>query len=282
MERAQYRLREAPLSTHDPAWKGGLGSHEIDLSRRSVLQALMWAVVVIELEIVIQTSLEFPHRGILFQVEIFVLHTAPEALNEDVVEGPPVSVHADVDASGFQAAGEIRCRKLHALIRIEDRWRTPSQRLLQCLYTEGPVERVGELPSQHETTEPVKNRDQIHETVPHGYVGDVRRPDQIGSSDFQIAQQIGIDPVIPGGNRCLGPGVDRLQAHEPHQATDALAIDLIALALQMHRHADSVSVEAEQRYRCSLPTSQVARSKAIHAHQSLYHKLEHALDASQS
>src|SRR6202030_3804844 len=54
------------------------------------------------------------------QVDPFVLHGPPQALDEDVVVAAPAPVHTDVDPVIPQHIGELVAGELRALIGIED------------------------------------------------------------------------------------------------------------------------------------------------------------------
>src|ERR1700729_663773 len=56
------------------------------------------------------------------QIDLLILHGAPEAFNEDVVPPGAPAVHADGDGILAQHAGEIGAGELTALIEIEDLW----------------------------------------------------------------------------------------------------------------------------------------------------------------
>jgi hypothetical protein len=67
-----------------------------------------------------------------------VLHSPPQALDEDVVMAAPASVHADRDPMIRQHLGELIAGELRALISIEDAGLAePGESLAQCL--ERPV-----------------------------------------------------------------------------------------------------------------------------------------------
>ena len=71
---------------------------EIEVSRYEVVQSLVRAVVVVEVEVVSQPLNQERDGLIEVEVEVFVFDGAPEAFDEDVVEGSAATVHADADA----------------------------------------------------------------------------------------------------------------------------------------------------------------------------------------
>src|SRR5438270_7113117 len=67
-----------------------------------------------------QASLQLWHRRIVLQIDILVLDTPPQPFDEDVVQCPPTTVHADAHTRLFQTGCEVDRRELHPLIRVED------------------------------------------------------------------------------------------------------------------------------------------------------------------
>src|SRR5689334_23724783 len=77
------------------------------------------------------------------QVDPFVLHGPPQALDEDVVIAAPASVHADLDPVIPQHLGKLVAGELRALISIEDAGLAePGKGLAQRLDAEPRRERV--------------------------------------------------------------------------------------------------------------------------------------------
>src|SRR5271154_527973 len=67
-----------------------------------------------------KAALLFDAVGRWAQVDPFVLHGPPQALDEDVVVAAPASIHADLDPVIPQHLGERVAGELRALIGIED------------------------------------------------------------------------------------------------------------------------------------------------------------------
>jgi len=77
------------------------------------------------------------------QVDPFVLHGPPQALDEDVVVAAPASVHADRDPVIPQHLGKLVAGELRTLIGIEDAGLAePGEGLAQRLDTEPRRQRV--------------------------------------------------------------------------------------------------------------------------------------------
>jgi site-specific DNA recombinase len=56
-----------------------------------------------------------------------------------------------------------------------------------------------------------------------------RTPNLVGPLDAHVPQQIRVNPMPPARRTQLRPGVDGLQAHEPHQPLHPLAVDRLPL-----------------------------------------------------
>src|ERR1700749_4922876 len=77
------------------------------------------------------------------QIDPFVLHGPPQALDKDIVVAAPASVHADLDPVIPQHLGKLVAGELRPLIGIEDAGLAePSEGLAQRLDTEPHRQRV--------------------------------------------------------------------------------------------------------------------------------------------
>ena len=80
----------------------------------------MKACLVVEIEVGVDSFLQFLHCFIAFKVDVLVLETSPKTLNSDVIQSPLFSVHADLDVvidKNFYK--NIRC-KLASLVCVKD------------------------------------------------------------------------------------------------------------------------------------------------------------------
>src|SRR6478735_1181569 len=93
---------------------------EVRLVRCSPADRLMRTSQIIPVEELAKAALLFDAVGCWAQVDPFVLHGPPQALDEDVVMAAPASVHADRDPVIPQYLGELLAGELRALIGIED------------------------------------------------------------------------------------------------------------------------------------------------------------------
>src|SRR5256885_7852253 len=93
---------------------------EVSLVRCSPAERLMRAPQIIPVEELGKTALLFDAVGRWAQVDPFVLHGPPQALDKDVVVAAPASIHADLDPVISQHRGERVAGEMRALIDIED------------------------------------------------------------------------------------------------------------------------------------------------------------------
>ena len=100
-------------------------------------------MIIIEEEVFLQPSLESGYRFIVLDVEVFIFDTAPEALDEDIVEDSALSIHTDTDVSVFQGRGEGQGGELSALIGVEDLRGSLPEGHLESLKAEVSLQRVG-------------------------------------------------------------------------------------------------------------------------------------------
>src|SRR5271155_5357206 len=90
-----------------------------------------------------KAALLFDAVGRWAQVDPFVLHGPPQALDEDVVVAAPASIHSDLDPVIPQHLGKIIAGELPTLIGIEDAgFAEPSEALAQRPDTEPRRQRV--------------------------------------------------------------------------------------------------------------------------------------------
>jgi len=116
---------------------------------------------IVEAKVSVEPSLGLPSVRVGPQVELFVLHRAPEPLHPDCigVSVPPFSAHAegpvfigaDSDSVPLQEPGEGLSGELaapsagsgQAMVGVEDVWLVLAQRLFQGLDTKVSIQGVG-------------------------------------------------------------------------------------------------------------------------------------------
>jgi len=80
----------------------------------------MWPFVVVEPEIAVEAVRGVSDRLVVVQLHLLPVDRAPQALENDGVEGPPTPLPTALDARLFQPPGSGGARELNALISIED------------------------------------------------------------------------------------------------------------------------------------------------------------------
>src|ERR1700726_4150638 len=107
---------------------------EVSLVRCSPAERLMRTSQIIPVKELAKAALLFDSIGRWALVDPFVLHSPPQALDEDVVMAAPASVHADRDPMIRQHLGELIAAELRSLISIKDPgFAEPGESLAQCL-----------------------------------------------------------------------------------------------------------------------------------------------------
>src|SRR5436305_15092100 len=85
-----------------------------------IVQGLMQALLVVKHKVLLEATDGFWHTLIIFDVHLFIFHTAPQAFHKNVVQGTPTPIPTDVNACAVQATRKLCTRELHPLIAIED------------------------------------------------------------------------------------------------------------------------------------------------------------------
>src|SRR5207248_3236510 len=166
------------------------------------------------------------------QVDPFVLHGPPQALNKDVVVAAPASIHADLDPVIAQHRGERVAGELRALIGIEHAGLAePGERLT----TQNLA--VSVFDSRQDGTRPgcpVDDRDQVQKPLLHRYVRYVSCPYLVRLVDRLAAQKIWIDLVLRVPLAGVPYRPDRPQPELLHQPPDPPAANRNPLTQQRH------------------------------------------------
>src|ERR1700744_141543 len=93
-------------------------SHE-HIARRAIVQRLVRTLVVVERKPRTNAATRLSDRTIRFDEHLLVFQAAPQPFDEDVVQEPPLAVHADPYPARFQLTQKSRAGELHALIGVE-------------------------------------------------------------------------------------------------------------------------------------------------------------------
>lgn len=150
-----------------------------------------------------------------------MLDAAPEAFDEDVVEGSPPSIHADDYAFSFEHIGERHAGELRALVAVEDFGRAVvAQDVLQTVDAEHGFHAVADSPIEYSARVPVDDRHQVGEATRQSDVRDVGAPNLVWPDHGNAAQQVGIDSAALWRNplfRYAPPGIPPQQRPEQKQ-----------------------------------------------------------------
>ena len=138
-----------------------VGSAEVHCGRRLVIERLVRALVVVELEVAPQVVSGLAGRSVFGEVDLLVLDRAPQALGEDVVARATAAIHADLYAGREQQVEVLRTGEVAALVAVPDLGRGLRQGPLGTREHKGQCERVGQLPGDHVATVPVQHGHQI-------------------------------------------------------------------------------------------------------------------------
>lgn len=95
---------------------------------------------VVEQKIFPQAQNRFWNRRVIVQINVLILHAAPEPLDKNIVQRPASAVHADLDALRLQTIREVDTRELTSLVRIENlRSAREPNCLIQGFQAEGAI-----------------------------------------------------------------------------------------------------------------------------------------------
>ena len=92
----------------------------VERPRTFVVQSLVDAFVVVVLHPAAYALLEFRHGAVVLQVDVLAFQTAPESLDEDVVNPTPPAIHADFRSHRFDRFDPCLARELASLIGVEN------------------------------------------------------------------------------------------------------------------------------------------------------------------
>jgi hypothetical protein len=86
----------------------------VNLPRRAIAEALVLALLIVEIEPGTNTGFGLGHTRIDIEVDLLVFEASPQPLDKDVVHAPAITVHAYGDPGILQRAGEIVAGELTA------------------------------------------------------------------------------------------------------------------------------------------------------------------------
>lgn len=80
----------------------------------------MATLSVVVANVAVQSSSGFSEIAVGIEVDLLIFETAPESFDEDVVNPPTLTIHADLDTVALEHAGERLGSELGPLVGIED------------------------------------------------------------------------------------------------------------------------------------------------------------------
>lgn len=86
---------------------------------------------VVKLNVTLQAVHRFRHAAVILELDLRILHTAPQPFHKNVIANAATSIHADEHPTGSQRFGQGETRQLGSLIGIEDFRLRPDQRALK-------------------------------------------------------------------------------------------------------------------------------------------------------
>ena len=92
--------------------------------RRPFIERPMKPLLIIKLEIVVQTTPSRVNRVIRMKIDMFIFHCPPETFNENVIKHSACSSPTDTNVSRFKPSGKGIRRELGTLIAIHSLDRT--------------------------------------------------------------------------------------------------------------------------------------------------------------
>ena len=192
-----------------------------DLPRSLVTQGLMRSLPVVKGKPVPDSFPGFPGRVILMEVDLFVLEASPEALRENVVEGPAFSIHADLNIPALETLQVAGACEVAALVTVPDRRGRDIESPIHAVQDKGHLQGVINLPGDDIAREPVDGRHQIHPSVAKSNICDIDAPNMVGRAGNHASEKIRIDPVLKVPLAEIGAGVNPFDSHLPHGCLNA-------------------------------------------------------------
>jgi hypothetical protein len=138
------------------------------------------ALEVVKVKVALQCRQEVDSAGEVAGINQFVLERAPQSLDENVVESSTTTIHADRDAALLKWSEELGGGELRALIGVPDFWLAEAEGGVERSQAKAGFQGVGEFPTEHESAEPIHDRNQVEKAATHGNVSNIGTPDMIG------------------------------------------------------------------------------------------------------
>ena len=194
------------------------------LAWRLIGQRLMRARGIIKGEVGGDACLRLLERGVFLEIDLFILHAAPEPFGEDVIVIAALAVHADACAGRGKHGSKSLGRELAALVAVEDVRRTAQKRRFQGFDAKATFHVGGQSPAYDISAVPIQHCHQITIVPTQPDVGDVGRPHLIGPDNRNTAQQIRINRMRRMRLAGIRLRVNRLQTARSSPPMPALSI----------------------------------------------------------
>lgn len=201
-----------------------------------VLQRLMRQIVIVQMNVAIHTMPRLARTVVIVDIDLIVFQAAPETLNDDVILGTTLAVHADPNLVFLQQIDILWTGKMAALITVNNLGLTPRQRPSHRLQHEGDFQALIDLPIDDIAGIPIHDGVQVHPAVLHTDIRDVHRPHLIRLGNQQLPEQIRIDPVLKIALAQVRAGIDGHEAHFPHVTPYGVRVNLIPFPVHNGRN----------------------------------------------
>ncbi len=128
------------------------------------------------------------------QIDPFVFHRFPQALDKHIVPPGATPVHAELAPQILDCLHELMRGELAALIGIHNlRPAMAAECLLQHIDRMAGLQRDGDLRCQYTARGPVHYGGEVDEAFGHRNVGRIQCPNLVDPVDVQTAQQTGVN-----------------------------------------------------------------------------------------
>ena len=108
-------LESVSLSPHQPQ----LIFTIIYFGWRLPIKTLVGSFIVVKIKVFFQGLAQLFNRSKFIYINFFILHTAPQPLDENIVDTPAFSIHTDFNVLIFQYFCKLVTCVLRSLIRVE-------------------------------------------------------------------------------------------------------------------------------------------------------------------
>jgi hypothetical protein len=171
-------------------------------------------------------------RVVLPEIDLLILHAAPEPLDKHVVQCAATAIHTDLALPLAEPCSESLTGELGPLVRVADLWASPPEGALQGLQAKSTLQGDRDRPGQHIPTPPVDHRHQVEKPLVQADRRAIRAPHMIHPRKLHPPPEVGINLVSCAGLAQLRLRIEGLNAHLPQQPCHTLTIDRLPLAAE--------------------------------------------------